>query len=893
MGWLGTGPAWARALRPPGPDSAATDEPVNPTHWRELAPYGLAALLAALALYLHLNRDSNMVLGGAVAAAVILSGLVLCRQCLILLENRRLYHRLDRAYAAQGAHLARRVADLEWLQDVTRRVNAARTLDEVLDSAYDGIHDGLGYDRIGIELFDQAAGTFEDCLGTDALGNKFRPQARELQLGPENPIWQFPGVAAVLGGAESYYTADATADCPPDLLYLFDGSPKDNLVVALRAGQAVVGMISLDNLVTGRPIAAVDAGPLLPLAHQVGVAVERARAVETLRASEARLALQYASTLVLTEATSLEGAVITLLRILCEHLDWHAGAFWQVDPLQEVLQRHTAWCRADADLPGFKAFSPDGVVSPGEGIVGQVWASGTLSWSDDLATDTRSSRAAAAMEQGYHGALWFPIVAGGRIQGVMELFSRRTQIRDDALLQAMATLGRQLGGFIERLLAEEAIIHQAAHDALTDLPNRTLLRERLEQCLQAALANDAPVTLLLLDLDHFKEINDTLGHAAGDRVLAEVSARLLEALPEPATVARLGGDEFAILLPDCDRTGAMNAAQRVLVALGHPYMVDGQALHVEASIGVACRPDHGADATTLLRHADVAMYSAKRTQRGAAIYAPAEDAHSAVRLALMTDLRQALAAEGELELHYQPKARVNSGDLCGVEALLRWRHPTRGMVSPDQFIPLAEQTGVIAPLTHWVLDSAVRQAQLWQANGSPLAVAVNLSTQALRDGDLPMNIAALLIDAELAPDHLTLEVTESALMVDPIQARRVLEDLAALGVRIAIDDFGTGYSSLGYLKDLPVHEIKIDRTFIIGMGMDAESAKNTAIVRSVITLAHALGIQVVAEGVETQANWDTLAALGCDIIQGYHLGRPMAAADLDRWLGRRADIAAA
>ncbi|HXT34545.1 MAG TPA: EAL domain-containing protein [Chloroflexota bacterium] len=884
----------AASSRPAGSGGAPDgSEPANPTHWRELAPYGLAAPLASLALYLHLNRDSNLALSGAMVAAIILSGLILCRQGLVLLENRRLYHRLDRAYAAQSAHLARRVADLEWLQDVTRRVNAARTLDEALDIAYDGIHDGLGYDRIGIELFDQAAGTFEDCLGTDALGNKFRPQARELQLGPDNPIWRFPGVAAVLEGAESYYTADATADCPPDLLYLFDGSPKDNLVVALRAGQAVVGMISVDNLVTGRPIAASDASPLLPLAHQVGVAVERARAVETLRASEARLALQYASTRVLTEATTLDGAVSTLLRILCEHLDWHAGAFWEVDSAQEVLRRHTAWCASSAHMAAFDAFSAAGAVSLGEGILGQVWTTGTLDWSDDLAQDSRSPRAASAMARGYHGALWFPIVAGGRVQGVMELFSQRTQPRDDTLLEAMATLGRQLGGFLERLQAEEALVHQAAHDALTDLPNRTLLRDRLEQCLQR---DDAPVTLLLLDLDHFKEINDTLGHAAGDRVLAEISARLLEALPAPATVARLGGDEFAILLPECDRNGAMAGAQRVLVALGHPYMLDGQALHIEASIGVACRPDHGTDATTLLRHADVAMYSAKRTQRGAAIYAPGEDAHSAGRLALMTDLRQALGSEGQLELYYQPKAQVASGEPCGVEALLRWRHPTHGMVPPDTFIPLAEQTGVIAPLTRWVLDTAVRQAQIWQANGLPFAVAVNLSTQALRDGDLPINIAALLADADLAPEHLTLEVTESALMLDPVLARRVLEDLAALGVRIAIDDFGTGYSSLGYLKDLPVHEIKIDRTFILGIGMDAESAKNTAIVRSVITLAHALGIQVVAEGVETQANWDALAALGCDIIQGYHLGHPMTAADLASWANNRtaqATVAAA
>ncbi|HVC80071.1 MAG TPA: EAL domain-containing protein [Chloroflexota bacterium] len=889
---------WISAASPRAHDSEAADGPgpANPTHWRELAPYGLAALLATLAFYLHLNQDSNLVLGGTMVAAVILSGLLLCRQGLILLENRRLYHRLDRAYAAQSAHLARRVADLEWLQDVTRRVNAARTLDEALDIAYDGIHDGLGYDRIGIELFDQAAGTFEDCLGTDALGNKFRPQARELQLGPDNPIWQFPGVAAVLGGAESYYTADATADCPPDLLYLFDGSPKDNLVVALRAGQAVVGMISVDNLVTGRPIAASDAGPLLPLAHQVGVAVERARAVETLRASEARLALQYASTRVLTEATTLDGAVNTLLRILCEHLDWHAGAFWEVDAVQGVLRRHTAWCGSSGDIAESDAFSAAGAISLGEGILGQVWMTGTLDWSDDLAQDSRSPQAASALARPYHGALWFPIVAAGRVQGVMELFSRRTQPRDDTLLEAMATLGRQLGGFIERLQAEEALVHQAAHDALTDLPNRTLLRDRLEHCLQAASRDDTPVTLLLLDLDHFKEINDSLGHAAGDRVLAEISARLVEALPEPATVARLGGDEFAILLPECDQNGAMAGAQRVLVALGHPYMLDGQALHIEASIGVACRPDHGTDATTLLRHADVAMYAAKRTQRGAAIYAAAEDAHSAGRLALMTDLRQALGSEGQLELYYQPKAQVASGEPCGVEALIRWHHPTRGMVSPDAFIPLAEQMGVIAPLTRWVLGSAVRQAQIWQDNGRPLAVAVNLSAQSLRDGDLPITIAALLADAGLAPEHLTVEVTESALMLDPVLARRVLEDLAALGVRIAIDDFGTGYSSLGYLKDLPVHEIKIDRTFILGMGMDAESAKNTAIVRSVITLAHALGIQVVAEGVETQANWDALAALGCDIIQGYHLGRPMAAADLASWAASRmaqATVAAA
>jgi diguanylate cyclase (GGDEF)-like protein len=433
--------------------------------------------------------------------------------------------------------------------------------------------------------------------------------------------------------------------------------------------------------------------------------------------------------------------------------------------------------------------------------------------------------------------------------------------------------------------------HQALHDALTDLPNRTLFHDRVGQALTVARREHIPVAVMIMDLDRFKEVNDTLGHASGDELLKQAGERLREALRESDTVARLGGDEFGVLLPKVvDSAAAVSVARKLRKALEEPFTIHGLALQMEASVGIALSPEHGDDVHSLLQRADVAMYVAKEHPGGCEVYARERDEYSPDRLTLLTELRRGIDA-GELVLHYQPKAELRSGQVTGVEALVRWSHPTRGLIPPDEFIPLAQKTGVIVPLTFFVLNEALRQCRTWQLEGLNLCVSVNLSARNLLDVNLPDTVGELLAKWEVPPSLLELEITESTILADPIRAMHVLSRLSGMGVRLAIDDFGTGYSSLAYLKRLPVDELKIDKSFVQGMQEDENDA---VIVRSTIDLGRNLGLKVVAEGVETNEAWRQLAALGCDVAQGYYLSRPVPAAELAAWLrasrgrGRRA-----
>jgi diguanylate cyclase (GGDEF)-like protein len=431
-----------------------------------------------------------------------------------------------------------------------------------------------------------------------------------------------------------------------------------------------------------------------------------------------------------------------------------------------------------------------------------------------------------------------------------------------------------------RKRAEETLRHQARHDALTDLPNRTLLHERIRATLGDLSDAPRPLALLLLDLDGFKEVNDTFGHERGDTLLRQVADRLQAVTRADDTVARLGGDEFAVLLPGADAAGAARVAEAIRTALDAPLSVKGLLLRVGASVGGALAPTHGLDGDTLLRRADVAMYVAKRTRQGYALYEPTQDQHSPERLARGGALRDALE-QGALTLHYQPQVDLATGRVTGVEALVRWPHPAQGLIPPDRFIPLAEQTGLIAPLTAWVLAEAIRQCRAWQRAGRLFAVSVNLSMWNLHDPTLPDRVAALLREHGLSPAWLRLELTESALMADPERALAVMARLSGLGVGLAVDDFGSGYSSLAYLKTLPVDELKIDKGFVRAM---ATEERDAAIVASTVALGHALGLRVVAEGIEDQATWELLVGMGCDVAQGYYMSRPLSATDLQRWV---------
>jgi diguanylate cyclase (GGDEF)-like protein len=444
--------------------------------------------------------------------------------------------------------------------------------------------------------------------------------------------------------------------------------------------------------------------------------------------------------------------------------------------------------------------------------------------------------------------------------------------------------------FLPLVAAYQSIRHshakerQALHDELTGLPNRRQFQQRAAGAIRSAERTTSRVAVMLLDLDRFKDINDTLGHHSGDRVLREIGRRLEALTPAKGCIARFGGDEFALmatLAPTTSDPGELASA--LGQALERPFVLDGFKLHIGSSTGIAIYPDHGEDIETLLQRADVAMYAAKEQRTAYEFYCTDRDRNSRRRLAIQGELRDAMA-NGQLTLAYQPKVDVRSGGVMGVEALIRWSHPVHGLLPPSEFVPLAEHSGLIQPLTRYIITEALLQVQQWREAGAEINVAVNVSARCLQDPELPTEIGFLLRGSGAPPSALTLELTESSIMADPPQAMRVLEGLHAMGVRLAIDDFGTGYSSLSYLRQLPVDELKIDQSFVRG----AISNHNDAIIiRSTVELGRNLGLTIVAEGVEQQAHWDLLAELGCDGAQGFLVGRPLPADLVLPWYRRR------
>ncbi|HET6794617.1 MAG TPA: EAL domain-containing protein [Acidimicrobiales bacterium] len=502
--------------------------------------------------------------------------------------------------------------------------------------------------------------------------------------------------------------------------------------------------------------------------------------------------------------------------------------------------------------------------------------------------------AEAAAERGVTDGLVLPLTpTDGLPPSVMVIANRLGEasafdgedLQLAAALASAASLALRNGRLMEALRSEAAANeHQAMHDPLTGLANRSLFTERTELALNA-LDDRHMVAVMLVDLDNFKEVNDTLGHHVGDRLLQEVAQRLARSAGHNALVARLGGDEFAVVSPSVRTAEDVRLlADAVHDCLDSPVEVDELSLQVRASVGTALAPEHANSAVGLLQRADVAMYTAKASGGGTAVYDATQDRYSRRRLALAGELRQALEDDG-LELHYQPQADLVSGAVPAVEALLRWRHPLYGMVPPDEFIPLAEHSGLIAQLTRWVLQRALDDQKAWRQAGHPVAVAVNVSARNLLDATLIDDLNGMLAATGTDPRDLTLELTETAVMSDPTQAARVLRKLSGAGVRISIDDFGTGYSSLSRLTRMPVSEVKIDRSFVQRMVGDEG---DRAIVSATAELARALGLSVVAEGIENKATWDALTRLGCRLGQGFVLAEPMPLSDLLRWLEAQA-----
>jgi diguanylate cyclase (GGDEF)-like protein/PAS domain S-box-containing protein len=447
-----------------------------------------------------------------------------------------------------------------------------------------------------------------------------------------------------------------------------------------------------------------------------------------------------------------------------------------------------------------------------------------------------------------------------------------------------ATDRRELESELRSLAAQRE--HDANHDPLTGLANRRRLFARLEDTTTAARAEKTKLALLLIDLDHFKELNDTLGHQAGDRLLREIGPRLEAGVPDAELVARVGGDEFAVLLPPgATVEQAEEIAGRLARAIEEPFRFQGLTLLVRASVGIAMFPEHGRDVETLMQRADIAMYSAKARGVGHEVYSASRDGHSRARLALIGELPDAIQS-GQVVVHYQPKFNLETGEVAGAEALVRWDHPQFGLLGPGAFLPLAEQTGLMRPLTLRVLEDALQQCAAWRDEGLNMPVAVNLGAPNLLDLGLPVDVHELLAKWDVDPSMLQLEITETIVAADPVRVIEIMNRLGELGISLSLDDFGTGSSSLAYLRELPVQELKIDKSFILGMDEDREAA---TIVETIVDLAHNLGLRAVGEGIETEEAYRLLAASGCDYGQGFLMGRPMPAAELTA-LARREPV---
>ena len=448
----------------------------------------------------------------------------------------------------------------------------------------------------------------------------------------------------------------------------------------------------------------------------------------------------------------------------------------------------------------------------------------------------------------------------------------------DEIGRLATAFNRMRTGIADR---EEHIRYQATHDSLTGLPNRTLFQDRLAEAIEKASQSGESVAIIIMDLNRFKEINDTLGHQFGDELLFEIGRRLTGTLRDSDTVSRLGGDEFAVTVFVREAARATEVAQKIVDVVEAPFTLAGVSIDVTASMGIALYPLHAADAETLMKRADVAMYDAKENHADFAVYEPGRDEHSVRRLAILSELRHSIARD-ELVLYYQPKIDVGTARIAHAEALVRWKHPVHGLLGPDEFIPLAEQSGNIAVITKWVLRRAITDCGGWNAQGRDLTVAVNLSALDLFDAELPTYIGGVLAEVGLPPSKLVLEITESAIMRDPAAALRVLRDLKQRGVTLAIDDYGTGYSSLAHLKRLPVDELKIDKSFVLNLRRGSKD--DLVIVRSTIELGHNMGLRVIAEGVENEEAWDILKDLGCDMAQGYYVSRPLPLPDFGQWV---------
>ncbi len=592
--------------------------------------------------------------------------------------------------------------------------------------------------------------------------------------------------------------------------------------------------------------------------------------------AEQRRTLEHAVTRLLSEADRSSGIMSKIIQIIGEAFGCTCGAYWIEDAHEQEMACAEIWSVPSTEIMEFAESNRQyrHPLHMSGGLFTRARSSGEPVWVNDVTQDARFRRAPLAVKAGLHGAFAFPIRSGNDTLGVMEFFSLTSRPPDEALLQSTRAIGSQIGLFIARKQAEERIRHLAHYDELTGLANRSMFSQRLSHAIAQARRNDTQLAVLFIDLDRFKNINDTLGHEAGDSVLKEVAGRLHECLRESDTVGRLSGDEFVVLLEGMPQSmHCAEVAQKILTAVARPFALDTQEFHLTASIGISTYPADSEDLQSLLKNADVAMYRAKELgKNNFQFYSSQMNIHTLERLALESDLRRALE-RNEFVLHYQPKVDIRSGHIIGMEALVRWQHPTKGLIPPMQFIPLAEETGLIVPIGEWVLRTACARNKSWQEQGlPPLCIAVNLSARQFTNEYLVQDVLRVLNETGLDATFLELEITESMVMHDPEHAIELLNKLKAIGISISIDDFGTGYSSLSYLKRFPIDSVKIDRSFIRDLPLDGDDA---AITQAIIAMAHGLKLKVIAEGTETGEQLSFLHAHGCDEMQGYYFSKPL------------------
>jgi diguanylate cyclase (GGDEF)-like protein/PAS domain S-box-containing protein len=608
---------------------------------------------------------------------------------------------------------------------------------------------------------------------------------------------------------------------------------------------------------------------------------ERKRAEAALAREASFVKLLQQVSVASNEASSGREALETGLHLIAEHTGWPVGHIYLVGDDGGTLRSSTIWVHPDDEryLP-FLQVSDAMPFRPGTGLPGRVLAARQPCWISDVTADDNFPRRHAARESGLAAAFAFPVLVGSEVAAVMEFFTSEPLEPDDALCDVMGQIGVQLGRVVERELAQDRLTHHALHDPLTGLPNRVLLLDRLEVAL--AQRQRSGVALVFVDLDHFKLVNDSLGHAAGDALLTAAATRIRAVVRPGDTVARFGGDEFVVLAePVIDERDAEGLAERLAAALAEPFDLDGEEVFVTASIGIALASGADGDAHALLRDADAAMYRAKEAGRARhEVFDSVMRAGAVRRLEIVNDLHRALERD-QFVLHFQPQIDLRSNMLIGVEALLRWVHPERGLVPPIEFIPVAEETGLIRELGRWVLRAACRQGRIWLdqfPDQQSLVMSVNLSGRQLHQPQLAEEVAAALADSGFPAEQLVLEITESVLMHDTAATLATLDALKQLGVRLAIDDFGTGYSSLTYLQRFPIDILKIDKSFVDGLG--GANLEESAVTRTIVSLAKTLHLETVAEGVERSEHVRELQSLQCDIAQGFFFARPLDARTL-------------